>query len=220
MTTTKRKLSALNANGEPQLIVVEGNQGTGKTIVSRTLAHQSHATWLHFPPAFARIREELRLDTEVESQARLLYYLAATVHLGDLVRKALQDGPVVCDRYAASPVSLLLAEGAVDELTIERLWSPFEVDLPRPVLTLLLVCNYRIARERIVARGRPLTAVERRTVRSAHFYERRETALRDRASRFGPFEMIDTTCLSPIATCRRASSVLARVLGRRTPIAT
>ena len=57
---------------------------------------------------------------------RLAYYLAATLHLSDLVRAQLTQSHVICDRYLASPLSLMIAESAIEETEARRLMEPFE----------------------------------------------------------------------------------------------
>ena len=50
--------------------------------------------------------------------ARLLHYLGGVVELSDVVRAT--AGPVVADRYWASPLAALEAEGAVTVELVDR----------------------------------------------------------------------------------------------------
>ena len=68
---------------------------------------------------------DLRLDECLAPLPRLAYYLAATLHLSDLVRAQLKQGHVICDRYLASPLSLMIGESAIKETESRRLIESF-----------------------------------------------------------------------------------------------
>lgn len=198
MTTTERPLiEASRAPPPGPLVVLEGNPGAGKSTVAGRLAIALGATTFHFPPPFVRFREEAGLDTSVAPLPRLFYYLAGALHLGQLVKETLTAGPVVCDRYAGSPIALLLADGAVSPREVERWWDPHEPEMPVPALTVYLRCDYREARERIRRRaeasGARINPLNVRVIASPGFYATLDEALCDRVERFGRVAEIDTT---------------------------
>ena len=143
---------------------------------------------------------------------RLAYYLAATLHLSDLVRAQLTQSHVICDRYLASPLSLMIGESAIEETEARHLTEPFESYLCMPDLTLLLTAEHAVASARIHNRSLKsgmLTPVARRMVESEEFFHKRENACRRLAMRLGPVVELDTTNLSPEEMCNSAWSLLA-----------
>jgi thymidylate kinase len=199
----------------PGFVVIEGNNGTGKTTVAEGLAAQGGAVRFHFPTVFGRFRREAGLDEGMDPLPRLAYYLAATVHLSSLVEAEVADGrAVVCDRYLAAPLSLLVADGSLDDDEVCRLSEPFVASLARPRATLLLVAGHAVATARILRRaaertGGRLTPVERSTVESPGFFAAREAALRRHASRVGPVVELDTTALTAEDVLPAAQEALA-----------
>src|SRR3989442_9789667 len=107
--------------GGGRFIVLEGPNGGGKTTIAEYLHDHLGAAVFHFPPEFLRFREEVLLDERVPPVPRLAYYLAAVLHLGELVREGLSRGHVVCDRYLASPLALIETEGSIDEAEMAQL---------------------------------------------------------------------------------------------------
>lgn len=173
-------------------VVVEGVNGAGKSTLVERLAGALGAASFHFPPEFVRFRQAARLDERVGGRARLGYYLGATVHLAELVTVARGDGPVVCDRYLAAPLSLLEADGSLAPAELERLVGPWLETLPRPDVTLLLAVPHAIAASRLHHRlGTEPTPVEARTLASPAFVAARERALARWSERLGPVATVD-----------------------------
>jgi thymidylate kinase len=193
-----------------RFVVVDGNSGTGKTTVATHLRDRMDATVFHYPESFVRFRDEARLDSAVGAEARLHYYLGATLHLSELVQAALATGRnVVCDRYLAAPLSLLVAEEALPAERVEAAAGPLTERIGSANVTLHLVARHEVAvarlHERLRARlGASVTAVERQTLTSPEFFYRREAALRRYASLAGPVVDIDTSSLDPDEMCRTA----------------
>jgi dTMP kinase len=203
----------------PRLIVIEGVNGVGKSTTARHLADRLGAALFHYFPEFNRFRQEMGLDVRVAALPRLMYYLGAALHLSDLVRARLAHGHVVCDRYLASPLSLLIAEGALDDNEVCRLSGPFEGYVCAPHLTLLLTADHPTASARLRARTagtEAMTPVERRVLESAEFFHKREAALRRHAGRLGSLVELDTTGLSADAMCRSARALVGQRLGLAT----
>jgi thymidylate kinase len=185
----------------PTFVVVDGNNGTGKSSIVEHVRDRLDASAFHFSEAFVRFRRDAGLDTRVPPGPRLAYYLAASLELSELVRSELAAGRnVVCDRYVAAPLSLLVAEGAMDDDEVCRRSASTEAELVRPDITLLSIAAHPVAsdriRERARAEGRDLTPVEERSVGSSSFFEAREAALRRHARRLGTVVVLDTTDLS------------------------
>ncbi len=197
---------------QSRFLVIEGCNGVGKSTIEKYLSARVGASTFHYPPEFVSFRREVRLDECVAPLPRLVYYLAASLHLSDLVRAQLTQSHVICDRYLASPLSLMIAESAIEETEACRLMKPFASYLRMPDLTLLLTAKHAVASARIHNRSRDsgmLTPVARRMLESEEFFHKRENACRQFAMRLGPVMELDTTNLSPEEMCNCAWSLLA-----------
>jgi len=195
-----------------KFLVIEGCNGVGKSTITEYLSARAGASTFHYPPEFVSFRRELRLDECLAPLPRLAYYLAATLHLSDLVRAQLTQSHVICDRYLASPLSLMIGESAIEETEARHLTEPFESYLCIPDLTLLLTARHSVASVRIHNRSVEsglLTPVARRMVESEEFFHKRENASRRFAMRLGPVVELDTTNLSPEEMCNSAWSLVA-----------
>jgi len=197
---------------QSRFLVIEGCNGVGKSTIEKYLSARVGASTFHYPPEFVSFRREVRLDECVAPLPRLVYYLAASLHLSDLVRAQLTQSHVICDRYLASPLSLMIAESAIEETEACRLMKPFASYLRMPDLTLLLTAEHAVASARIHNRSRDsgmLTPVARRMLESEEFFHKRQNACRQFAMRLGPVMELDTTNLSPEEMCNCAWSLLA-----------
>ncbi len=195
-----------------RFLVIEGCNGVGKSTMVSYLKGRVGAFTFHYPPEFVSFRREVRLDACLAPLPRLAYYLAATLHLSDLVRAQLRQSHVICDRYLASPLSLMIAESAIGEKEARRLIEPFASYLLRPDMTLLLTAEHPAVSARIQNRSQQsgqLTPVAQTTLESEEFFQRRQNASRLIASTLGPVVELDTTNLSPEEMCDCAWSLLA-----------
>ena len=195
-------LSGAWGGGLPlRLIVLEGNNGVGKSTIASHLGEWMDAALFHFPDEFRRFRSEVGMDSRVPPMANLLYHLGATLHLSQLVREQLATRHVVCDRYLPGPLSLLTARGAFSDAELERLTATVEGELRRPDLTILVRADHAEVCARIQDRASrtaaPLRTAERWVIDSEEHFARREESLRHHSSRIGPLIEIDTTRLSP-----------------------
>ena len=197
---------------QSRFLVIEGCNGVGKSTIEKYLSARVGASTFHYPPEFVSFRRDVQMDARLAPFPRLVYYLAATLHLSDLVRAQLTQSHVICDRYLASPLSLMIAESAIEETEACRLMKPFASYLRMPDLTLLLTAEHAVASARIHNRSRDsgmLTPVARRMLESEEFFHKRENACRQFAMRLGPVMELDTTNLSPEEMCNCAWSLLA-----------
>jgi thymidylate kinase len=197
---------------QSKFLVIEGCNGVGKSTIAEYLIARAGASTFHYPPEFVSFRRDVHLDECVAPLPRLVYYLAATLHLSDLVRAQLTQSHVICDRYLVSPLSLMIAESAIEETEARRLTEPFESYLCMPELTLLLTAEHTVASARIDNRSLKsgtLTPVARRMLESEEFFHKRENACRRLAMKLGPVVELDTTNLSPEEMCNSAWSLLA-----------
>ena len=197
---------------QSKFLVIEGCNGVGKSTITEYLSARTGAVSYHYPPEFVSFRREVRLDECLAPLPRLAYYLAATLHLSDLVRAQLTQSHVICDRYLASPLSLMIAESAIEETEARRLTEPFVSYLCVPDLTLLLTAGHTVASARIDNRSLKsgmLTPVARRMLESEEFFHKRENACRRLAMKLGPVVELDTTNFSPEEMCNSAWSLLA-----------
>lgn len=197
---------------QSRFLVIEGCNGVGKSTIVEYLRAHLDASSFHYPPEFVSFRRDVRLDEALAPLPRLAYYVAATLHLSDLVRAQLAHSHVVCDRYLASPLSLMIGESAIEETYASHLIEPFLPYLRMPDLTLLLTAEHAVASARINKRSREsgkLTPVARRMIESEEFFHKRQDASRRCAMRLGPVVELDTTNLSPGEMCNSAWSLLA-----------
>src|SRR5262245_48233878 len=195
-----------------KFLVIEGCNGVGKSTITEYLRARVGASTFHYPPEFVNFRHEVDLDRCVAPRPRLIYYLAATLHLSDVVRAQLRQSHVICDRYLASPLSLMMGESAIQETEACRLVEPFLSYLCTPDLTLLLTPEHAVARARINSRSREsgkLTPVAQRMLESEELFTKRQDASRRWAMRLGPVLELDTTNLSPEEMCNSAWLLLA-----------
>jgi thymidylate kinase len=195
-----------------KFLVIEGCNGVGKSTITEYLSARTGAATFHYPPEFVRFRRDVHLDESIAPLPRLAYYLAATLHLSDLVRAQLKQSHVICDRYLASPISLMIAESAIEETEARHATEPFEPYLCMPDLIVLLTAKYAVASARIHKRSFEsgiLTPVARRMLKSEEFFQRRENAYRRMSMGLGPVVELDTTNLSPEEMCDSAWSLLA-----------
>lgn len=195
-----------------KFLVIEGCNGVGKSTIVEYLKARTGASSFHYPPEFVSFRRDVHLDECLAPLPRLAYYLAATLHLSDLVRAQLSQSHVVCDRYLASPLSLMISESAIEETEARHLIEPFETYLCMPDVTLLLTAEHAVASARIKDRSLKsgtLTPVARRMLESEESFNKRENASRRMAMSLGPVLELDTTNLSPEEMRSSAWSLLA-----------
>ena len=195
-----------------KFLVIEGCNGVGKSTLTEYLSARLGAATFHYPPEFVSFRRDVHLDESLAPLPRLSYYLAATLHLSDLVRAQLTKSHVICDRYLASPLSLMIGESAIEETEARRLMEPFLSYLCTPDLTLLVTAEHAVVsgriRNRSLVSGK-LTPVAQRIIESEEFFHRRQNASRRIAMSLGPVVELDTTDLSPEEMCNSAWSLLA-----------
>jgi thymidylate kinase len=195
-----------------KFLVIEGCNGVGKSTIVEYLIVRVGALSFHYPPEFVNFRRNVHLDETLAPIPRLAYYLAATLHLSDLVRAQLTQSHVVCDRYLASPLSLMIGESAIEEAEARRLMEPFGSYVCMPDLTLLLTAEHATASARINDRSLKsgmLTPVARRMLESEEFFYKRENASRRITMSLSPVVELDTTNLSLEDMCNSAWSLLA-----------
>jgi len=200
----------------PKFLVIEGCNGVGKSTIVEYLKSRTGASSFHYPPGFVGFRRDIDLDGAVEPLPRLVYYLAATLHLSDLVQAHLTSMPVICDRYLASPLSLMIAQSAMEESEVLERIKPFQSYLRMPDLTLLLTADHAVASARIRARSETsgkLTPVAQRILESSEFFQERQTISRRIAMTLGPLVELDTSRLTVQEMCKSAWSVVAPALG-------
>jgi thymidylate kinase len=198
-----------------KFLVIEGCNGVGKSTITEYLCARLGASSFHYPAEFVSFRNKVQLDERVAPLPRVLYYLAATLHLSDLVRAQLTQTHVVCDRYLASPISLMIGESAIEDTEACSLVERFTPYLCMPDLILLLTAQHAVASGRINSRSREsgkLTPVARRILESEAFFLKRQDSSRRWASRLAPVVELDTSNLSPKQMCSSAWSLLEPTL--------
>ena len=201
---------------QPKFLVIEGCNGVGKSTITEYLIARVGASSFHYPPEFVSFRRDVHLDQAVAPLPRLVYYLAATLHLSDLVRAQLTQSHVICDRYLASPLSLMIGDATIDEQEARNMSEPLEPYLCVPDLTLLVTAEHAVISARIHNRSLRtgmLTPMAQRMIESKEFFHKREEVCRRLAMRLGPVVELDTSHLSPEEMHESAWSLVAPKLG-------
>lgn len=141
-----------------RMIVVEGLDGVGKTVLSRRLADALGAVWLTTPPAELRpLRGPFDRFLSDRPAASQLFYAAMVLAVGqeaDALRARGRD--VVIDRYWATTRAYGLVRGSpLDLVEVEAL-------IPAADLTVLVDLAEPTRRDRL--RAREVSALDRETL--------------------------------------------------------
>ncbi|KAK7194877.1 UMP-CMP kinase, mitochondrial [Novymonas esmeraldas] len=143
------------------IVLVEGLDGTGKTLITRTLAARLPGVALSTPPPqFAVLRETFRHEEEAVARA---FYSAANYIAADAIVAAAQTSVVVVDRWWCSTCAMALANSCrYDALPpagdVVYRWPE---DLPSPDVGVLLSVDEAVRVARVRKRA-PEDAEERR----------------------------------------------------------
>ena len=208
-----------------KFIVVEGGEGTGKSVLSSGLA-----SWLRLQgksvvqtrepggtPSAVRIREVFaRPDASdpltMEAEA-LLVSAARAQHVDRLIKPALARGDwVVCDRFTDSTRVYQGSLGGCDRDALEQLIS-FSTKGLSPDLTVVLDCPPDLAAARAAGRNAAVASaagvpVERYDHAGDSFYEKVRGSFLELAAARGP----STTAV--ISSAQDQEKVLADVVAR------
>jgi len=194
---------------EARFIVVEGVHGAGKSTLCELLQKRFSAALLHATPEFVRFRAEAQLDQKVAWLPRLFYYMAVTMQVSDLVREQLTRRHVVCDRYIATPLSLMACDGSLDAEAVAEFSGVYESYCCRPDFTLLLTVDYDVAVARIKQRSAHVASwTEKAVLDSPAFFDRAQEEFRREVARRGPFMEVNTSKLE----CQDVLSVVLPVI--------
>lgn len=143
------------------IIVVEGLDGTGKTLTTRTLAEKLGGVALSTPPPqFGVIREAFRNQEEAVARA---FYCAANYVAADGILRKSQSSIVVVDRWWCSTCAMALAnQCTVDQLPPagDAVYA-WPTDLAKPDAGFLLAVDEAVRVARIRKRA-PEELEERR----------------------------------------------------------
>lgn len=84
-------------------IVIEGIDGSGKSIVSNKLSEKLNCELYKTPPyPFDQIRAVI--DENTNAEARFFFYLASVLYASEEIKQILERSHIVCDRYIYSTV--------------------------------------------------------------------------------------------------------------------
>ncbi|GJQ67383.1 hypothetical protein Trydic_g8267 [Trypoxylus dichotomus] len=150
-------------------IVFEGLDATGKTTISRRISKKHSATLLRTPSAsLAHLRDFFN-----DSSLRVPFYSLGN-YIAELeVLQALQQGPVILDRYWHSTAVYWLSQSIQDGLTeslppkSDKIYD-WPSDLLKPDMVIVLFTSEEIRHQRISRRGM-LTQQEELLKSSADF---------------------------------------------------
>lgn len=191
-----------------QLVVIEGPNGAGKSHVARHLGNVMAATIIRYPEPFLDFRARSRLDDAIPPLPRLVYYLAGAAHLSEEI--AATPGPIVCDRYFASPLAQMLAEGTLSADVVFDVSMPVIKRLVIPVVTVLLTAEPDALRERLEIRSENRQGSSMRLTRGSSTFATEWTdQLKRIISAHGRLIEVDTTHLDPAAVCKIAQDAVA-----------
>jgi thymidylate kinase len=201
---------------EATFVAVEGCNGAGKSTVAAHLASVLDARLFHFPPEFIEFKEATALDLRVRAIPRFAYYLAAVLELSDLVRDALHEGSVVCDRYVPSAMMPVVAFDGLDEGALSDLIEPFAGYLAVPDLIVHLHVEPHVGVERIRQRAREtgqMTALAQRLTDHPEVFADCDELIGSQARALAPTVDIDTTSLTPDVACAAAVVAVGALAG-------
>jgi thymidylate kinase len=198
-------------------VVLEGPDTAGKTTFATYLGRTLGAVVLGFPPDFARVRRETRLDEQPVS-VRLGQYLEAARETARSVQAAQAGSHVVFDRFLIGPVAAMVAEGVLQEEQAEEALSSFRPPtLPAPDLILVMVTDHPRSVERLARGGggsAALSPIEARWVASPALHANlAATIARLCRSCLGEVIELDTTDFSVEEMCTVAGRLVDRALG-------
>ena len=199
-----------------RFVVVEGCNGAGKSTVAAHLASVLDARLFHFPPEFMEFKEASALDLRVRAVPRFAYHLAAALELSDLVRDALGDGDVVCDRYVPSAMMPTVAFDGPDEHALAGLMEPLSGYFVVPDLVVVLRADASVSIERIRKRAQEtgkMTALAQRLIDHPEAFADCDELVRDQSRRLARTVEIDTTSLTVELACDAAVAAVGALAG-------
>lgn len=132
---------------EHQFIVIEGLDGAGKSTVAENLASLGKAHVFESPlEPLASVKN--RSLQELPATARLLYFMAANLHVSEEIRKSDAGSRTVVVRYVWSTIAYHAAIEAIDVRTVVDFISPALrlVTLPEAVAFLTVGRNTQLER--------------------------------------------------------------------------
>ncbi len=183
-----------------RVVVIEGPNNVGKSTVAAFLAQEFGGTVMRFSSAFVRTRDEDDMDRTASPLTRLQKYLDAVEELSERCRSA--SGTVIVDRYFASPIAMLEAEGNIDAADLSKVASPVIRRLCPPTVTILLTADHSSLVGRSGGRDKiRLSKSFEMTMSSPVFSHNWSEALRRWTQLLGPVEVVDTTAIEKRSVC-------------------
>jgi len=176
-------------------ITFEGSEGCGKSTQVKRLAERFERDGVKFlltrepggTPIGEKIRDLLQFAPEsaaMRAETELLLFEASRSQLvRELIEPALSRGEVViADRFFDSTTVYQGAARKLDPQIVAQL-NRFAVGDCVPDITLVLDCDVKTARARLLRRVRPVGAPDRMEQEPVEFYERVSAAYRELAER-------------------------------------
>ncbi|MEP7162199.1 MAG: hypothetical protein ABI747_00330 [Candidatus Moraniibacteriota bacterium] len=161
----------MNTTG-PDILVVEGVDGVGKTALAKALATALGFRYLYTPqPPLASIRKEL--ESLRDPNTRFFYYLTSVVAIQKWIMERLESNQgVVIDRYIYSTLAMHQLLGVdISCVNVDKLPIVF------PTVSILLTASAKTREERLVARS-GLQTYDRHIEQSTALLDRAQVAFR------------------------------------------
>jgi thymidylate kinase len=127
---------------------------------------------------------------------RLVYYLAATSHMVDLVDPT---RPVIFDRWLPSVLGLIETSGDLDRDDIAAIAEPIASRLPAPRATIVLTAAPDVLQRRVTGRRKPPlhhTEAHHMAFADPQWLSSWQHAILFWSARLGPHHVIDTSTMA------------------------
>ncbi|AUH40482.1 dTMP kinase [Streptomyces sp. CMB-StM0423] len=140
MTAPRAPYGPEEAGRRGPFVVLEGVSGVGKSTLARLLAVRLGGSSVHTLTDPHTGCSEV-INKQLRPLPQFAFYLSGLLHVSDVVRRALSEGPVVADRYASSVVACHAAVNRVPLGQVQELITPFRGYLAAPDATFYLTVS-------------------------------------------------------------------------------